>query len=292
MPAAANSLTVAGNYFVYDPEVTSTANEALKNPTTPAKPCFPGDATAVRESGAVARLDQLKAGDKIKATDASGALYYDEVSRFSYADYAKDATFVTLVTATASLRLTAEHRVPVGAACCSTLKKAKLVGVGETVWLASKDKPPAPAAVTQVGASVAVGVHNPLAKRGGFPVVDGVVTAFDSVGVVKFASLTIPLVEAACEATGTCALVEKLWSLLDGKLGARPTVGGATAGGLTGLAMGLALATGLAAAALAGGARRASKAAPRLECEVRYSTGEGGGVAEGARGPRPSRSLN
>ena len=130
--------------------------------------------------------------------------------------------------------------MPVGAACCSTLKKAKLVGVGETVWLASKDKPPAPAAVTQVGASVAVGVHNPLAKRGGFPVVDGVVTAFDSVGVVKFASLTVPLAEALCEAIGACGHFRSLWALggtRGGRLGERPFVGGDVGNGLDGLAM-------------------------------------------------------
>jgi len=221
-----------------------------------ADPCFPGDATVVRESGVIVRLDELEAGDKVKAADASGAFYYDEVSRFSYADYTKKLAFVTLATAKSSLRLTAEHRVPVGASCCSTLKKAKDVAVGETVWTATA-KAPAPAVVTKVGSASGVGVHNPLLKHGGFPVVDGVVTAFDSVGVVKFASLTVPLVEALCEATGTCAAVHEALALANG-LAPRPFIGGAV-GGTSGL--GLAVATGLAVAALCGGTRRTSKAA-------------------------------
>ena len=74
----------------------------------------------------------------------------------------------------------------------------------------------APAVVTKVGAAAGVGVHNPLMKHGGYPLVDGVVTAFESVGVVKLASLTVPLAEALCEATGTCAVVHEAIALASG----------------------------------------------------------------------------
>ena len=212
--------------------------------------CFPSDATVTSPSGATLRLDELKAGDKVRASDASGALYYDEVSRFSYADYGKEAAFVTLATAKKTLTLTAEHRVPVGAECCFALKQAKDVAVGETLWLAG-DQTAAPAVVTKVGATVAVGVHNPLMKHGGFPVVDGVVTAFESIAVVKFASATVPIAEALCEATGTCALVHEAVALANG-LGPRPFIGGVVGGS----GLGLLVATGLAAAAIGGGVRR------------------------------------
>ena len=225
-------------------------------------PCFPGDATVVRESGAAARLDELKPGDKIKAADASGALYYDEVSRFSYADYAKEATFVALYTATSALRLTAEHRVPVGESCCSTLKRAKDVAVGETVWVGGGGAA-APAVVTKVGAAAGVGVHNPLMKRGGFPLVDGVVTAFESVGTVQLAALAVPLIEAGCEGTGTCDVIHSLWALVDGRGGRRAFVGGAVYPSLHGLAVVTAcLASTIAVGATA--ARRATRAGARF----------------------------
>jgi len=219
-----------------------------------ADPCFPGDATVALDSGRTARLDELKPGDKVRAADASGAFYYDEVSRFSYADYDKEATFVALTTAKKTLRLTAEHRVPVGAECCGTVKKAKDVAVGETVWLAAAAAA-APAVVTKLGSVAATGVHNPVMKHGGFPVVDGVVTAFERLAVVKFASYTVPIAEALCEATGTCAVVHEALALANG-LGARPFIGGVVGGS----GLGLLLATGFAAAALAAGARRSSKA--------------------------------
>ena len=146
------------------------------------------------------------------------------------------------------------ERVADGDACCSNLKKAKDVAVGETLWLAATAAA-TPQVVTKVGSVYGAGVHNPLMKHGGFPVVDGVVTAFERLAVVKFASLTVPLAEAVCGATGTCAVVHEAIALANG-LGPRPFIGGAVGTGLTGALVASVLLIGAV-----GGARRASKAA-------------------------------
>ena len=74
--------------------------------------------------------------------------------------------------------------------------------------LAGKGPSAATAAiVAQKDAVVRAGLHSPVLTAGHFPVVDGVVTAFDSIGKVTLASYGLPLLEVACTATGTCALV-------------------------------------------------------------------------------------
>ena len=81
-----------------------------------------------------------------------------------------------------------------------------------------------------------------------------------SAAVVKLASYTVPLAEAACEATDTCAAARSVWALLDGRLDDRAFIGGEHGSGLGGLGM---LATALASAAVVGAValRRAKKAA-------------------------------
>ena len=52
---------------------------------------------------------------------------------------AEATTFLTLATdGGRTLNLTAEHHLPVGSTCCSTLKQAKDVAAGETVWAVEK----------------------------------------------------------------------------------------------------------------------------------------------------------
>ena len=86
-----------------------------------------------KADGSLVRIDTLKEGDKIVAATADGALTTDIVSLLSIAQpEAQAKTLLTLSTAAnATLTLTPEHHVPVGAECCSTLKKAKDVTVGE-----------------------------------------------------------------------------------------------------------------------------------------------------------------
>ena len=71
------------------------------------------------------------------------------------------ASYLTLTTAAnATLTLTAGHHVPVGAACCSELKLAKDVLVGDSVWAvqAGNDK----AVATTV---VAIAATKPCCRR-------------------------------------------------------------------------------------------------------------------------------
>ena len=133
-----------------------------------------------KADGTVARIDALKEGDVIVAATADGALATDTVSLLSIAKPEAQAAFLTLSTAAnATLTLTPEHHVPVGAECCSTLKKAKDVSVGETMW-AVKDGKAVATTVTATSKAHAKGLHSPVLTHGGFPIVDGLVTSFDT----------------------------------------------------------------------------------------------------------------
>ena len=141
-----------------------------------ADPCFDSNSTATLANGTVARLDMLKAGDAIFATTSDGSLTTGTLSFLSHADASARATFVVLSTADGrKLTLTPQHHVPTGparrrstrglwpphiafplcrhapplslrhaspactvagAVCCSNLKLAKDVVVGDTVYVA------------------------------------------------------------------------------------------------------------------------------------------------------------
>ena len=62
----------------------------------------------------------------------------DTVSPLSTSDAVREATFVVLRLASGhNLTLTPTHHLPVGEACCSHLKLAKDVGIGDKVWVAA-----------------------------------------------------------------------------------------------------------------------------------------------------------
>lgn len=190
-------------------------------------PCFPSSALATLANGSATRLDALRPGDAIVAATASGHLTTGRLSFISIAQpEATSRLFVTLTTgAGQTLTVTAEHHLPVGGACCTALKTAREIEVGETIWIAGASaaeiEPPvvrllagkglagsaAAALVAQKGEALGDGLHSPVITAGHFPVIDGVVTAFDAIGKVTLASYGLPLLEAACTATGTCALV-------------------------------------------------------------------------------------
>ena len=87
------------------------------------------------ESGHAARMDELRAGDKILAARADGTLYHDTVSRFSLAKSDVTAAFVSLTIGNGKqVSLTATHHLPVGPS--KTVKQAADVKLGETVWIA------------------------------------------------------------------------------------------------------------------------------------------------------------
>ena len=130
-------------------------------------------------------------GDAIMAAAADGTLTTDTVSSLSIAKPEAEATFVKIMLESgAELDLTPEHHLPVGPECCSVLKKAKAVEIGETLWTATGAK-----RVVATGATIGKGLHSPVMTNGGFPIVDGVVTSFDGIASVTLASYGLKYVE-------------------------------------------------------------------------------------------------
>jgi hypothetical protein len=184
------------------------------------KSCFPSSATVTLPDGTTSRVDSLRAGDTIVAATSDGTLITDKVSSLSIAEPDAEAVFVTLSTDSGhELTLTPEHHLPVGASCCSNLKKAKAVDVGELVWTAG-----AVTTVTKKGLVIDQGLHSPVLINGGFPVIDGVVTSFDRIEVVSVASLLLPFFELLLTATGGGPMWKRI-VIADDR---RPTVDAAT----------------------------------------------------------------
>jgi hypothetical protein len=182
----------------------SAAEEAAGEEST-AEPCFVSSAMVVRPNGNVTRIDTLKEGDAIVAATADGKITIDTVSALSIAKpEARAAKYVELKTSDKTLTLTRGHHLPVGASCCSTLKVAKDVEIGETVYTVS-GKGVVATTVKRKSETDAMGLHSPVLTNGGFPVVDGVVTSFDSIDKVTLAKHGLAPLLAACKATGTCS---------------------------------------------------------------------------------------
>lgn len=198
--------TCAGLANAYDTACTNlyscAANEAA--------PCFPSSAFVTKADGTPVRIDALTEGDEILAATTAGALKTDTVSLLSIADKETGAAFVSLSTeAGAKINLTEEHHLAVGDKCCSSLKVAKDVEVGEKVWVVDNAHP-LPVAQKVAGKATVkeVGLHSPVLTHGGMPIVGGFVTAFDSIEVVKTAEAGLPALLAMCKATKTCDLLK------------------------------------------------------------------------------------
>ena len=217
---------------------SGSGNAEVPPPPPPASPadasCFPSHATATLADGRTARLDSLKAGDRLLAVRRDGSLGLDVVSRFSLAHPTAQAAFVSLTTdAGLTLELTQGHHLPVGP--LRALKWAGDVVVGDQVWAVSAAALPgvsrgagdgggaprgaAPHLTAQrvvgVGDAISAGLYNPLLKHGGQPVVNGLVTSFNSRVAVALASVAVPFVESACAATGTCTPVRRAVAALE-----------------------------------------------------------------------------
>lgn len=175
-----------------------------------ADPCFPSSSKVTKANGDVITVDDLKEGDVIVAATADGKLATDTVSVLSLAKPAASAQFVTLSTANATLSLTEGHHIPFGEACCSMLKKAKDVVVGDKIWAVSSGaKSLTMQTVTSKASAVLKGLHSPVLTHGGFPIVDGVVTSFDDAQTVSLASYTLKYLLPLCKASGSCALFRR-----------------------------------------------------------------------------------
>lgn len=177
--------------------------------------CFPSASVVTKADGTKARLDELVEGDSIVAASADGGLTSGVLSSLSIAKPEADAAFLTISASGAKLKITPEHHVPVGDTCCSNLKKAKDVAVGDVVWTARQGAPTAHE-VTHKGLVVEKGLHSPVLTNGAFPIVDGVVTSFDRIESVTLAALGLEY-------------VEPLLSLLLGAKGAAERLVGAAA---------------------------------------------------------------
>ena len=101
--------------------------------------------------------------------------------------------------------------MPIGPSCCATLKTATLktaneIELGDTMWLSSTTGAAVPSAVTKMATASKKGLHSPVMTNGHFPLIDGIVTAFDSIGTVTAAGYGIPILEA----TGTIELFKRV----------------------------------------------------------------------------------
>lgn len=167
-------------------------------------PCFPSSSTVAKADGTIVRLDALEEGDEIVASTMEGTFTTDTVSLLSIAKPEAVTSFITLTTATNhTVTLTTGHRVPVGAACCTTLKLARSVTVGDTVWAVHAGATVGTTVVAKAS-TTAHGLHSPVLTHGGFPIVDGVVTSFDSIEMVTLARHGLSPLISACKATGMC----------------------------------------------------------------------------------------
>ena len=127
------------------------------------------------------------------------------MSTLSTARPEAQAAFLNLTTQSATLLVTPEHHLPVGAACCTHLKKARDVTVGDVLWTAS-DTRARPVRVTAKGAAVGWGLHSPVLTNGAFPVVENIVTSFDRIEAVTFAAHGLQFVEPLLRAARAVAL--------------------------------------------------------------------------------------
>jgi hypothetical protein len=142
---------------------------------------------------------------RIVAATAEGTLTTDTVSFISIAKPEIKGSYVALSTAVnKTLTLTPGHHVPVGSTCCSTLRQAKDVEVGEKMWTVTQGKATATAVTAKATSVEATGLHSPVLTNGGFPIIDGLVTSFDSIDKVTLAKHGLAPLVKACKATGTC----------------------------------------------------------------------------------------
>ena len=88
--------------------------------------------------------------------------------------------------------------------------------VGETVWVAAPGAP-RPTTITAKTSTRATGLHSPVLTHGGFPVVDGLVTSFDSIEKVTLAKHGLAPLLAACKATKSCDQFKELFLAGDRK---------------------------------------------------------------------------
>ena len=163
-------------------------------------PCFPAYATLAtgKDDGntTTTPMADYDPSQPLRTASLAGEIGTSPGSslRFSIAQPEATGRFVRLVTASGhNLTVTPRHHVATGAACCDTLTRASDVRPGDTLWIG--DHPhhlvPKPTVVVHRAFPVhARGLYSPVPLDGRLPIVDGVVTAFDSYAVSLLAAWT------------------------------------------------------------------------------------------------------
>jgi len=186
----------------------------------PADPCFPATARVTLADGTQKQIDQLSEGDAILAATLEGGLALDTVSLLSIADKtAKSKRFRQVTTdGKLSLNATSEHHVATGAKCCSQIKKLGELKVGDTLWAREAGKPlPVAQKIISVKDVVTDGLHSPVLTNGGLPIVNHIVTAFDTESKVRTAKTWLPPLISLCKKTGTCDMAKNFFDYSDKK---------------------------------------------------------------------------
>jgi hypothetical protein len=190
----------------------------------PSNDCFPSASMVFLQSsnalgGSWVRMSSLRRGDRIAAVNKWGKVAFDQVAFSSLADSGSlDQSFLRLETSgQIELTVTTGHHLPVGPRCCATLKVAGDLHIGDTIWVYNgKDVASVPTAQTLLAIETvrADGLHSPTLVGGGFPIVDGIVTAFGPIEDVRAAALVYPVLDPVLTALGlshTGAWVDNLY---------------------------------------------------------------------------------
>lgn len=169
--------------------------------------CFPSSATTRLANGTSVRLDMLKEGDTVLSATADGVLINDTISLFSLADTTAKATFIALKTdAETVLTLTPAHHLPVGPKCCSDIKNARNVAVGDMVWALSAGTIHMQTVVAKTTVA-SHGLFSPVLTNGNYPIVDGFITSFDNARSVALAAHFLKYMLPLCKATSSCDIL-------------------------------------------------------------------------------------
>eukprot|EP00966_Prymnesium_polylepis_P174035 4026487-Prymnesium_polylepis.1 len=186
--------------------------ESIDHPLCPLEsPCFPSAALVTKADGTLSRIDKLQEGDEIVAASIEGKRTTGTVSLFSLANPEAIGTFIELTTNAGKLiYLTSEHHLPTGDECCSNITQAKNVAVGDKIWAMIESGALESQTVIDVSSSIREGLHSPVLQSGALPVVDGIVTSFDSLTAVKTYEMFQPYLELLMKKTGTSNFVRSL----------------------------------------------------------------------------------
>jgi len=210
--AATSCLAFTSAYQDVCDEVATCYAPPASPPLPDADPCFPGMALVTLADGTLLRIDDLKEGTSILSATIEGGITTDTVTLLSIVKPEATAKFLMFTTANnKTLTLTPEHHLPVGPACCSTIRKAKDVPIGATVWMVGAAELTS-VLITSKEMVNAVGLHSPVLSKGGLPIVNGFVTSFDSIEKVTIARYGLAFLLKACAVTGTCEYLRSLFN--------------------------------------------------------------------------------